>query len=316
MSHVPSVVKGALHDSGERFAEPACHPGTRTAVLEQLKVWSVDRMPESTLLWLHGSAGVGRSAIAQKRGDPNHGTWHGLFTTLAYQLAKSVPELLRPIQQAVESDKLIDGRSMAVQFRCLLVEPFTHAPGLPSIPIMILDGLDECQDHKVQQNILRLFIEAIRTGELPIRMLFSSRPEPHIREILEAADTFAICRHSALSADAAAYEDIRLYLRDEFSRIHSEYTARGIALGAVWPTPEALGHLVKKSCGIFVYAATAIRFVDDQYSHPTDRLEAILSLEPESTAPLDEIVYTDPLGRATGDATTSNFTCHLARKLS
>ncbi|KAF7369416.1 NACHT domain-containing protein [Mycena venus] len=44
------IAMGATHDSGERFAEPACHPGTRIAVLEQLSAWADDTRPESSIL--------------------------------------------------------------------------------------------------------------------------------------------------------------------------------------------------------------------------------------------------------------------------
>jgi hypothetical protein len=60
-----AVAIEALHNSGERFPEPACHPRTRTSILEELKLWSLVTDTESSLLWLHGSAGVGKSAIAQ-----------------------------------------------------------------------------------------------------------------------------------------------------------------------------------------------------------------------------------------------------------
>ncbi|KAJ7478131.1 hypothetical protein FB451DRAFT_1131487 [Mycena latifolia] len=235
------VVMEALHDSGERFTEPACHPGTRTAVLEELKSWSLDTSPDSTILWLHGCAGMGKSAIAQmfageckaqgllgasfffKRGHPKRGTWNGLFTSLAYQLAMSVPELLLPVQQAVDTNKLVVGSAMTVQFRNLFAEPLRHTACLQFMPVIVLDGLDECADHKVQQQILRLFIDVIHNHHLPIRLLIASRPEPHIREILETEETSVICRHSHLSADNSA---IQIYFRDEFSRIRTEYMAR------------------------------------------------------------------------------------------
>ncbi|KAJ7098979.1 hypothetical protein C8R44DRAFT_716888, partial [Mycena epipterygia] len=267
----------ALHDSGERFPEPACHPGTRTNILDQLRSWSINTNPESMLLWLPGSAGMGKSAIAQmfagechkqrrlgasfffRRGHPKRGTWDGLITTIAYQLAKSVPGFLSPLQQAMEADKLIVGRAIPVQFQQLLVEPFRHITIPQIIPVIVIDGLDECADHTVQQQILRLFIGSIRAHQLPIRLLIISRPEPHLREMLERQEILDICYPLALSADGSAYEDIRIYLRDEFSRIHCDYTARGINLGAVWPAPDAVNHLVKKSSGIFIYATTVIR---------------------------------------------------------
>jgi hypothetical protein len=302
----------ALHNSGERFPEPACHPGTRIAVLDQLKTWSLDTSADSNLLWLHGSAGVGKSSIAQmfasdcetrgrlgasfffKRGHVKRGTWNNLFTTIAYQLTISIPELFPAIQQAMEQDKLVVGRSLAVQFQKLLAEPIKNAPAIQFLPILVLDGLDECQDHKVQQQILSLFIEAICTGHFPIRILIASRPEPHLREILQTEQTSAICRHSELSADKAAYDDIRTYLQDKLSGIQSEYSARGINLGATWPPAGALDHLVQKSSGIFIYATTVIKFIDDEYFHPDDRLVSVLRLDPESTTRLDDL-YTQIL---------------------
>ncbi|KAJ7098984.1 hypothetical protein C8R44DRAFT_566469, partial [Mycena epipterygia] len=299
----------ALHDSLERFPEPACHPGTRTDILDQLSSWSTDTNPESTILWLHGSAGMGKSAIAQmfagncqqegrlgasfffRRGHPKRGTWNGLVTTIAYQLAKSVPEFLLPLQQAMEADKLIVGRAIPVQFRRLIVEPFRQAPVPQIIPVIVLDGLDECTDHTVQQQILRLFIGAIRDQQLPIRLSVISRPEPHLREVLETNEVLTICRPLELSADLSA---IRTYLQAEFSRIHSDYRARGIDLGTVWPTPDALDQLVWKSSGIFIYATTIIRFLGDEYRHPADQLTSILNLDPLSTAPLDDL-YTQIL---------------------
>ncbi|KAJ7362689.1 hypothetical protein DFH08DRAFT_799711 [Mycena albidolilacea] len=306
------VAMEALHDSGERFPEPACHPGTRTAVSAQLTAWSVDTSPESTIMWLHGSAGMGKSAIAQmfagqcqaqgrlgasfffRRGHPTRGSWHRLFTTIAYQLSNSTSELLLLIQQAVETDKLVVGRTLTVQFQKLLLEPFQSTPRLESMPVIVLDGLDECADHKIQEQILRLWITAIRDNQLRIRLLIISRPEPHIRRVLQTDEAFVICRHLDLPTDEAAYEDIRTYFRDEFSRIYSDYLSQAVDLGSVWPDPDALEQLVAKSSGIFIYAITVIRFIDDEYSHPVDRLTSVLNLDPKSTAPLDDL-YTQIL---------------------
>ncbi|KAJ7098982.1 hypothetical protein C8R44DRAFT_565274, partial [Mycena epipterygia] len=268
----------ALHNSVECFPEPACHPGTRTEKLKQLILWSIDTSPESSLLWLNGSAGMGKSAIAQmfagechkqgrlgasfffRRGHPKRGMWNGLITTIVYQLAKSIPDFLLPLQQAMEADKLVIGRAIPVQFQQLLVEPFRHAPVPQIIPVIVLDGLDECAEHTIQQQILGLFIGAIRAHQLPICLLLISRPEPHLREMLERQEMRDICRSLALLADQIAYNDIRTYLRDGFSRINRDSTARGIDLGTVWPTSSTLDHLVTKLSGIFIYAATVIRF--------------------------------------------------------
>ncbi|KAJ7026820.1 hypothetical protein C8F04DRAFT_103648 [Mycena alexandri] len=303
------ISMGAVYNSGEQLPDPACHPGTRVAVLEQLSGWSSDDRTETTILWLRGSAGMGKSAIAQmfaggcsrlgasfffRRGSPERRSWHRLFTTLAYQLARSVPGLAVPIQHAVETDKLVVNQPMTLQFQRLIVEPLKQVPVGGVVPVLVLDGLDECEDEEIQQDILRLFINAIHEQKLRVRLLLSSRPEPHIKEVLENQATLGICRNLELFPDESAYADIRRYLQDEFSKIRVEFVAREIDLGEVWPTPDVVDHLVKKSCGIFIYAATVISFVGDQYRHPQEELESVLNLDPKSTAPLDDL-YTQIL---------------------
>ncbi|KAJ7438682.1 hypothetical protein B0H11DRAFT_1752630, partial [Mycena galericulata] len=103
-----------------------------------------------------------------------------------------------------------------------------------------------------------------------------------------------ICRHVELSADDSAYADISRYFSDEFSRIRQVHASRGTSIDDGWPGEYHINHLVKKSSGTFIYAATVIRYVDDEYSHPEERLESVLKLDPESMTPLDDL-YTQIL---------------------
>ncbi|KAJ7189719.1 hypothetical protein GGX14DRAFT_57075, partial [Mycena pura] len=161
------------------------------------------------------------------------------------------------------------------------------------LPIVVLDGLDECADIKNQQQILHLFLSGIQAGLLPLRLLVVSRPETHLRNIFDAGSTSVICSRKCLNADETAYNDIRTYLRDEFSRICSEFLAQGVALGASWPGTELREQLVRRSSGVFIFAKTAIRFIDDgRYSHPAVRLAAVVAGSPESTTPLDDLYST------------------------
>ncbi|KAJ6504078.1 hypothetical protein C8R47DRAFT_1038323 [Mycena vitilis] len=104
-----AVAGGAFHDSLERYPQPRCHPETRTEMLEDLHQWSSRTDPASSILWLQGPAGAGKSAIAQslcqmleaegrlgasfffKRGNAYRGSANKLFSTIAYQLASSGP---------------------------------------------------------------------------------------------------------------------------------------------------------------------------------------------------------------------------------
>ncbi|KAJ7257103.1 hypothetical protein C8J57DRAFT_1016228, partial [Mycena rebaudengoi] len=141
-------------------------------------------------------------------------------------------------------------------------------------PVILIDGLDEYQNHRIQAQILQLLIGAIQEQPLPIRLLIVSRPEPHLRDIL--ANTLDICRHLAVSVDKSAYKDIRRYLCDEFTRIRSEHSCSGMIREEPWPPQDALDYLVRQPSGIFIYAKTVIRFVDDEYFHPNDRLGCVL----------------------------------------
>ncbi|KAJ7794929.1 hypothetical protein B0H14DRAFT_2246682, partial [Mycena olivaceomarginata] len=60
-----SVLTDAMHHSAERSLDPSCHQGTRETVQSDLRAWSQDDRREGSLLWLYGSAGMGKSAVAQ-----------------------------------------------------------------------------------------------------------------------------------------------------------------------------------------------------------------------------------------------------------
>ena len=57
-----NISVNAFHNSSERFDPPKCHPNTRVAVLTEIMEWIKPETNED-VLWLYGSAGVGKSAI-------------------------------------------------------------------------------------------------------------------------------------------------------------------------------------------------------------------------------------------------------------
>ncbi|KAJ7832697.1 hypothetical protein B0H13DRAFT_2289056, partial [Mycena leptocephala] len=165
----------------------------------------------SAVLWLHGPAGAGKSAIAQsfcqnlevahrlgasfffKRGHSSRGTATKLFPTIAYQLAlsKNPFDLRQVISRTVEDNPSILDRSLSLQLRTLIVDPCRQTlivnlcrRTLPKHPVVIvIDGLDECDSQNIQQEILRSIGNTIRGEYLPLRFLIASRPELHIRDI-------------------------------------------------------------------------------------------------------------------------------------
>ncbi|KAJ7668111.1 hypothetical protein B0H17DRAFT_908367, partial [Mycena rosella] len=287
-----AVALAALHDSAESFPHPKCHPETRTKMLNGLYEWATGDGASCSIRWLHGPAGAGKSAIMQtlsrrlqearrlggafffKRGHTIRGDAKVLFATLAYQLALHHHELNAPISRSAETDPSVIGREMDVQLRSLIVEPCKLLRD-PVPVVLLIDGLDECEGNDVQQEILRLIGSTAHGHSLPLRFLIASRPEAHIREKFEE-DSFQGL-YDSVNVEQS-FDDIRTYLRDEFTRTYREHRHTMESTPIPWPSTEILNDLVEKSSGYFIYASTIIRFIDDKGFRPTKRLESIQNL--------------------------------------
>ena len=258
--------------------------------------WIDDPETNQRILWLHGPAGVGKSAIAQTiahsyrrgkiaatffffRSDPSRSDGNRLFPTLAWQLAKTIPATRYVIAQILKDDYAIPRKSIEIQYEELIARPLraTIEP-LPKWQaqnwVVIVDGLDECSEEKLQQRFLKVIGKAVADPRFPLRFLISSRPEALIQ------DAFLPFLSRTLRIDLADidgwYQDVEKYLKDEFTRIASEQHLDSLA----WPGQHIIHDLVTKSCGQFVYASTIIRFVGDEYSSAASQLPIVLGLKP------------------------------------
>ncbi|KAJ7191827.1 hypothetical protein B0H12DRAFT_1304935 [Mycena haematopus] len=318
----------AFHNSAERSLQPKCHPETRMRMLDDLWNWTrgieppwtfqdqadANRDQHHRILWLHGPAGAGKSAIIQslcekleaegclaanfffKRGSVSRGDASRLFATIVYQLADplKVPELDAAIFRNLCHDPAIVNKSFSVQLEKLIIEPCRLA-NLTSPPIIIIDGLDECEGEEVQEEILRCFANCVLENPLPFYLLIASRPEAYITETFK--ETPLRGRHHPLNVNQS-FDDVRTYLTAEFVRICANHRRTMCTVPSPWPAPQVINHLVEKSSGYFVYASTVIKFIDDRYFRPSDRLDIVMGLaEPHSGVPfaaLDQL--SNPIG--------------------
>lgn len=145
------AVKGAEYNSRERQPHPKCLEGTRVKPLDYIYRLLDDRK-KSRLIWLHGTAGVGKSAIAftvaermrnlQVTGETNiekrlAGTFFFsrkhtercttgyFFATLAYQLACNFPSVREDLNRTIrENPALLDSnKSLRDQMEGLFLKP-------------------------------------------------------------------------------------------------------------------------------------------------------------------------------------------------
>jgi NACHT domain len=266
--------------------------------------------------WLYGAPGVGKTAILQaiaeflcspsgtneifggsfffSRGKRGRDQGHFLFSTLAYQLALRVPGLRQHVNRIMEENPELHTKSMAVQLQSLIVESFRCLSPLPQCSfLVIIDGLDECQDKATQQLILQLLCEMITVHKLPIRFLIGSRPECHIRDSFDQESLYTTTRRVVLDKTFNPGRDIEVFLREGFAKI----CAKNSILSHVkqpWPDQGIIDLLVQRSSGQFIYAATVLKFVGADFCSPTKQLALILKPDPSAFSDLDNL-YTQIL---------------------
>ncbi|PPQ87780.1 LOW QUALITY PROTEIN: hypothetical protein CVT25_008824 [Psilocybe cyanescens] len=297
----------ALHNSGDRFDPPKCHPNTRTAVLQKLIDWFIGKFGwDNLVLWLYGPTGSGKSAIAQtlaelctaknrllasfffSRTDPRRNNEKTVVATLAYQLWLHTPESRPIIELIINNNPAIFQLNFDIQFGTLFLDPLLQlsstgrfTSGTPFPNLIIIDGLDECNGADVQNTILNTISNALQQhrSALPFRFLIASRPEYHLTTSFSGAPLYTLAFRLALDDTYKPDKDIRVYLIDSFRDIRKTHIMHD-HLPDSWPSWEDIDKLVAKSSGQFIYAATIIRYVSSPQSNPFDCLKVIQGLLP------------------------------------
>ncbi|KAE9405791.1 hypothetical protein BT96DRAFT_305248 [Gymnopus androsaceus JB14] len=303
-----NVVQGAFYNSEQRFPPPNCHPGTRTQVLEILRHWITDVAGRTSIYWLYGAAGMGKSAVAQTiseefsasdlaasfffaRADPSRNNLSSFFITIAYQLAASSelgPLLKHPIHLAVSENPGIAHAALEQQFRDLIVLPCKWltttcrltAEQWKSLPrLIVIDGLDECIDIASQERLLSIIRKAkSATPPLPFKFLICSRPEPCIRNAFSHRAFHRILDCTDIGESFESSKDIAEFFRHGFDKIRRKHGRSMVHVAENWPGNGIIQQLVQKACGQFIYANTVLKYVGDHDGFPVEQLEIILKI--------------------------------------
>jgi hypothetical protein len=300
----------APFNSRDRQHDLDCLPHTRVDVLQEISEWA-DGDDERCIFWLSGLAGTGKSTIARtvarkyfeqkrlgasfffSRGGGDVSNADKFFTTIAVQLAINAPTLKRHICEAISERKHIASESFNDQWRQLVLWPLSKQDDLSSSSsyLLVVDALDECDCENQIGTILQLLAEARSLKPVRLRVFLTSRPEVPIRHgfcrIPRAEhQDFVLHKVSATIVD----HDISIFLKYSLEFIRQK---RDLDIG--WPGEKVIGSLVQKASGLFIWAATACRFIQEGGRHATKRLDKILQDTPSVTAPetcLNEIYTT------------------------
>ena len=274
-------------------------PGSRDALLDKIQRWAhQDAEDASPIFWLSGIAGTGKSTISQtvcqhvadvpnprasfffSHHEGQRRIANLVFPTLIYQLLSDTDcplPIKSRIFQSLEKNPSIGSQTLKTQFETLILEPLVTL-SLPSPIVLVLDALDECMEEGVKE-ILNLIVSHLDKLPSFLKILVTSRPEGHIANILNpenlktTPDGRRVFIHeidpSADEAAVRAFFEVALSTA-EVTRVFPRFTE--------WKLDEIkIGLLVKMTEGLFIVAATIVKFImDSEDADPEYRLSVLL----------------------------------------
>ncbi|XP_006457012.1 hypothetical protein AGABI2DRAFT_122886 [Agaricus bisporus var. bisporus H97] len=298
-----NIIRGAAHDSSVRDPPPRCHPDTRVKLINRITAWFEGQASLELLLWITGPAGVGKSAVVQtfaeylvkshllgasvfisrpnKRDNP-----HGVFITIAYQLATRIEAYRDYIVERLRLDpELLNGDRQA-QFTTFIVEPFTVKKLGASGKRwgILLDGLDELRGTDAQCEIIQLISSFVHEHpNAPLVWIIASRPESRISHTFSDDEVQRSCWSEYIPIDSTeACEDVERFLRSSFKTTQKNFRH---CVSSDWPSNADFLKLTAAASGLFIYAQVVMQFIgDSHHADPVARLEALISVIDRSNA--------------------------------
>ncbi|KAK7042942.1 hypothetical protein VNI00_008679 [Paramarasmius palmivorus] len=317
-----NAAPNACYDSEQRFPPPNCHEGTRLQILEKLSSQIEDKSKTNSVLWLYGSAGVGKSAIAQhlaekyaksgrlgaafffSRSDSTRNKIGPLVASIAYQFCQSESPLyttLAPaITDVIRSNPNIFRSSCESQVEKLIIKACSNIDTVEqenSPNVIIIDGLDECINRAEQDRVLAIVRALISHSASYFSwiILLCSRPEPQIRYGFDDKGFKKHLETFDVNSLDDVNRDIHRYLASKFATLRTKYRRATGREGSSWPGKDVIRKLVARADGQFIFAATVIKYIDVDYEPPQDRLDVILRIYVEQGkspySPLDMLYH-------------------------
>ena len=248
-----------------------CTAGTRDAILKRIYQWAQDSSSNSPrIFWLTGDAGSGKSTIActvaghfddETKNEAQNILRANFFCsrqleetrrqkyiipTIVYQLAHQSRSYARALLGA---NKFGSVDVLSKQMKDLLVGPWQRSVNdrpseLPPY-LVIIDALDEIEGQG-GSIFLRELLMTVDGGQLQgLKFLITSRPHPELAALCATFSSDAVCRLYEVPTDTVK-ADIVVYLKDKLPHLRDE--------------PQ-LSYLAQKADGLFIYAATIVRYI-------------------------------------------------------
>ena len=271
-----------------------------------IEEWSTNPQGER-IFWLSGMAGTGKSAIARtlahnlyakeqlgasfffSRGRGDRGNASKFFTSIAYQLALCDIEngaLARLIRKAVDRHPDIIKRAKRDQWKHLIQEPLSQMKSHSVHGIVltiVIDALDECEDDRDVQLILRILSEAISFDNIQFRVFMTGRPDISVRDAFLETVYKGIILHDI--ERHIVQQDLRIFFEYECDKIKQKRPLIG-----EFPGKNDIESLVQRAGELFVYATTICLFLGERKPPPPrERLKMVLQNNASSASALENL---------------------------
>jgi hypothetical protein len=269
-----------------------CLPGTRVPILQKIREWANDEGCEQRIFWLKDVAGSGKSTVASTMAnewrrdnrlggcfffsisDDKLSATTAFCSAIARDLHAFHPSLRSAIQAASTADTAIVVRPFEEQFTKLVCEPLRdHFRTV----ILVVDAVDECKD-KTQRKIMLQTLVANNSTIPNLKVFVTSRPEPDISAIVSPAAV--VCSMEFLLHGVEHkynVDDITTYIKYHLSNLL---------------TDQQQAKLVEKAGGLFIWASTARKILEESPNKADLVMEALLSASKSSElADLDSLYH-------------------------
>ncbi|KAI6109386.1 WD40-repeat-containing domain protein [Pisolithus thermaeus] len=306
-------------------SRPECLPNTRMDIIGDIYKWATTPIGP-TVFWLHGFPGAGKSTIAtsvanlfrqqrrlgaftfftrgvEARSDPA-----SLIRTIAYQLGEFDPRICDAISRVIEETPSIKQAPLHRQFQRLLVEPLQSLEDLQweGPVLVVIDALDECGRTGARSDLLTALARESMLLPPTLRIFVTSRAE---KDIYNAFSPYLHIYSRELDLSSETNEhDVKAYIRHRMVtiRLQNEY----LDLPSDWPGASRVDALTLRASGLFVWAATACRYVENGQD-PEERLAQLLrsEVQADSESALDNIYITalESAGKWSDSAFAADF---------
>jgi hypothetical protein len=218
-------------------------------------------------------------------------------TSIAWQLASNIPYLQQHICNAFTGRLDITSQSIRDQWQQLVLRPLSKLGengGLSSY-VLVVDALDECDNDNNIRIIIHLLAEARSLKTVRLRVFLTSQPEIPIRygfHQIPDVEHMDFVLHSI--SPSIVDHDISVFFEYNLKHIRQEQS-----LDACRPGEDIIRRLIKIAGGLFIWAATACRFIQDG-PFADERVQTLLEGSMSIGAPEDHLneLYTTVLKKS------------------